>query len=193
MDAEQLFGILSDQLVLTDSFKTALQQEVTFLSLPKNHFLIEAPRPSDHIYLLQEGFAKGFVFEEGEKKVHSFWGAGDIIVNPHGCFEKVPSVEFVQLTEKSKVWCIGQTSLKVLMDSFKEARSLYRIVIGRYYVQSQSRLFDVQHRSAWQRYQKLIQQYPVIEQKVSQEYIASFLSITPQSLSRMKREHRNKP
>ncbi|HRE65783.1 MAG TPA: Crp/Fnr family transcriptional regulator [Cyclobacteriaceae bacterium] len=193
MDAEQLFGILSDQLVLTDSFKTALQQEVTFLSLPKNHFLIEAPRPSDHIYLLQEGFAKGFVFEEGEKKVHSFWGAGDIIVNPHGCFEKVPSVEFVQLTEKSMVWCIGQTSLKVLMDSFKEARSLYRIVIGRYYVQSQSRLFDVQHRSAWQRYQKLIQQYPVIEQKVSQEYIASFLSITPQSLSRMKREHRNKP
>jgi len=129
MDAEQLFGILSDQLVLTDSFKTALQQEVTFLSLPKNHFLIEAPRPSDHIYLLQEGFAKGFVFEEGEKKVHSFWGAGDIIVNPHGCFEKVPSVEFVQLTEKSMVWCIGQTSLKVLMDSFKEARSLYRIVI----------------------------------------------------------------
>ena len=193
MDAEQLFGILSDQIVLTDSFKTALQQEVTFLSLPKNHFLIEAPRPSDHIYLLQEGFAKGFVFEEGEKKVHSFWGAGDIIVNPHGCFEKVPSVEFVQLTEKSMVWCIGQTSLKVLMDSFKEARSLYRIVIGRYYVQSQSRLFDVQHRSAWQRYQKLIQQYPVIEQKVSQEYIASFLSITPQSLSRMKREHRNKP
>jgi len=192
MDAEQLYGILSDQLVLTDSFKTALEQEVTFLSLPKNHFLIEAPRPCDHIYLLQEGFAKGFVFEEGEKKVHSFWGASDIIVNPQGCFEKVPSVEFVQLTEKSKVWCIDQSSLKVLMDSFKEARSLYRIVIGRYYVQSQARLFDVQHRSAWQRYQKLIQQYPAIEQKVSQEYIASFLSITPQSLSRMKREHRNK-
>lgn len=190
MDPERLFEILSDKHTLSDSFKVALQQETTFLSLPRNHFLIEAPRPADHVYLLQTGFAMGFVFEEGEKKVHSFWGAGEIVLNAHACFEKVPSIEFVRLTENSEVWCLSHISLKTLMDSFQEARSLYRIIIGQYYIQSQTCLYDIQHRTAWQRYQRLRQQYPAIEQKVSQEYIASFLSITPQSLSRMKREHR---
>lgn len=190
MDAAQLFGILSDHYPLTDSFKAALQQETTYLSLPKNHFLIEAPRPAEHLYLLQEGFAAGFVFEDGEKKIHSFWGAGDIILNPHGCFEKVPPVEFVQLTEQSNVWCLSQTSVNMLLDSFQDAQRLYRIMLGRYYVLNQARLFDVQHKTTWQRFQKLLLQYPALEQKVSQEYIASFLGITPQSLSRMKREHR---
>jgi CRP/FNR family transcriptional regulator, anaerobic regulatory protein len=190
MDTARLFEVLSNHVALSDSFKVALQQEVTFLSLPKNHFLIEAPRTTDYVYLLQEGFAAGFVFEEGQRKIHTFWGAGDIVLNPPGCFEKAPSAEFVQLTEQSDVWCLSYPSLQLLMETFKEARSLYRIFLGRYYVLSQSRLFDVQHRNAWQRYQKLLQQFPAIEQKVSQEYIASFLAITPQSLSRMKRDHR---
>ncbi len=190
MNAERLFEVLSEMHALSDSFKAALLQEVTFLSLPKNHFLSEAPRTSDHVYLLADGFAVGFVFEEGEKVVHSFWGAGDIVLHPHCWFEKDSSVEFTQLAEKSEVWCISHEAIKVLMDSFKEACSLYRIIIGRYYFQSQTRLFDIQHRTAWQRYQRLIKLYSSIEQKVSQEYIASFLGITPQSLSRMKREHR---
>lgn len=190
MDVEQLFGVLSHHHSLSDSFKAALQQEITFLSLPKNHFLIEAPRAADYIYLLQEGFAAGFVFEEGDKKIHSFWGAGDLILDPHTCFEKGQAVQFVQLTENSTVWCLRHTSLVTMLELFTEVRALYRIILGQYYAQSQSRLFDVQHKTAWQRFQKLVQQFPYIEQKVSQEYIASFLGITPQSLSRMKREQR---
>lgn len=190
MDIERLFGMLAQHHTLSDSFKAALQQEVTFLSLPKNHFLIEAPRTADHVYLLQEGFAIGFLFEEGQKKIHSLWGAGDIIMHSPSCFEKEQFNQFVQLTELSNVWCLRHTSLRTLLDSFDDARSLYRLVLGQYYVSAQSRLFDVQHLTSWQRFQKLLQQFPYLEQKVSQEYIASFLGITPQSLSRMKREQR---
>lgn len=193
MDSARLFEILGDfHPDLTDSFKTALLQEVTFLSLPKNHYLIEAPRPADHVFLLQAGFAAGFRFEEGSRKVHTFWGAGDVILHPHACFEKVASSEFVQLTEKSEVWCLGKQPLEDLLQSFSEARSLYRIFLSRDYARLQSRLFDVYHQTAWQRYQKLLQQFPSVEQKVSQEYIASLLGITPQSLSRLKRDHRGR-
>ncbi|HNP94094.1 MAG TPA: Crp/Fnr family transcriptional regulator [Cyclobacteriaceae bacterium] len=175
---------------LSDSFKSALRQEVTYLSLPKSHFLLEAPRPAEFIYLIQAGFAVGFLFDEGQRKIHSFWGAGDIILNPQGCFERSSSIEFVQLVEPSDVWCLSRNSFRQLLETYSDAQLLYRIVLGRYYTSLRSRLYDVQHRTAWHRFQKLVQQFPNLEQKVSQEFIASFLGITPQSLSRMKREHR---
>ena len=191
MDTERLVAILSGYYSsLSDSFRAALQREATFLSLPKNHFLIEAPRPPEFVYLLQEGFAAGFVYEEGQRKIHSFWGVGDVILSPQRCFEKTTSEEFVQLSETSEVWCLSHASLGHLLELHEEARTLYRTVLGRYYALTRARLFDIQHRTAWQRFQKLLEQFPQLEQKVSQECIASYLGITPQSLSRIKREHR---
>lgn len=192
MDLEKLFAALPLSDPLSESFKVSLQQEAIYLSLPKNHFLVEAPRPADHVYLLEDGFAIGFVFEEGQKKIHSFWGAGDVVLTPQGCFERAHPVDFVQLTENSNVWCLHHTALPHFFESFREARELYRLVIGRYCTLLQARLFDLQHRDTWQRYEKLLHQFPHLEQRISQEYIASYLGITPQSLSRMKREQRKR-
>lgn len=192
MDIEKLFAVLPLSDPPSESFKASLQQEAIYLSLPKNHFLVEAPRPTDHVYLLEDGFAIGLVFEEGQKKIHSFWGAGDVVLTPQGCFERAHPVEFVQLTEGSNVWCLHHTAVENLFELFKEARALYRLVLGRYYALTQSRLFDLQHRDTWQRYEKLLHQFPHLEQRISQEYIASYLGITPQSLSRMKREQRKR-
>jgi hypothetical protein len=47
------------------------------------------------------------------------------------------------------------------------------------------RTHDLISLSAWERYLDLLQRHPKIEQKISKEIIASYLGITPQSLSRL--------
>jgi hypothetical protein len=74
-----------------------------------------------------------------------------------------------------------------LLQDFPEANAIYRMVMNEYVEQLRERIHDMQHLSAVDRFKKLHDRLPRIEQIVSQEYLASYLGITPQSLSRLKR------
>jgi hypothetical protein len=62
--------------------------------------------------------------------------------------------------------------------------------MNQYYENSRERTHDMQHLNARERYQKLLANFPQIEQIIAQEFIASYLGIAPQSLSRLKRQMR---
>ena len=132
-----------------------------------------------------------YTFMEGEKQVEGFWISGQILVPAKSFFEQVPSAEFIQLMEQSEVLCMSYAGVSRLFDAFPEANSISRAVINQYYENSLGRIRDMQRLTSMQRYARLINTFPRIEQVVPQEYIASWLGITPQSLSRIKR--RNDP
>jgi CRP/FNR family transcriptional regulator, anaerobic regulatory protein len=187
---EGMYKVLSDFIPLSEDFKKDLEQGLIPLSLPKNHFLLGPPKTAEHIFFLVKGFVMGYSFDDGQKRVDSFWGPGDIILSQAGCFEKISHGEFIQLMETSEVLCLPHKALAGLFETHKEARALYRIVLGGYYINSRERFVDLQRLTLRQRHEKLLARYPHIEQKLPQEHIASYLSITPQSLSRLKRQQR---
>lgn len=188
MRTDRLFEVLSACHPLSTSFKAAITNELIPLSLPKNFHLLEAPKVAEHAYFLDSGFAMFYSFEDGEKHVDGFWQAGQIILSARSFFEQRPSAEFIQLMEKSDVWCISHASVMQLFNAFPEAHHIYRVLMNTYYEQTLKRIRDMKRLSAVERYHKLIGTFRMIEQVVQQEYIASYLGITPQSLSRIKRQ-----
>lgn len=191
MNTEKLFQELSTIHPVSEEFKIAVEKELTHLSLPKNYLLLEAPKVSGHAYFLNSGSAITYTFYKGKKQTEAFWPAGRIIISAKSFFEQVPSSEFIQLMELADVLHISYTSVLKLLDTFPEANHIYRITMNQYYEQSKEKARDLQHLTAKERYQKLCRNFPHIEQIAAQEYIASYLGITPQSLSRLKRQNGN--
>ncbi|HYG19842.1 MAG TPA: Crp/Fnr family transcriptional regulator [Ohtaekwangia sp.] len=188
MSVERLFKVLSDLYPLTDDFKKILEKTVIPLSLPKNHILQEAPKVADYVYFIDKGFAMSYSFIQGRKEVHHFWRDGQIILLAKSFFERTPAFQYVQLMQQSELWCITHDSVMNRLTAHEETNIIFRIIMNQYYAVAQDRIHDLQHLNAVQRYQKLIHAFPHIEQRVSAEYIASYLGMTPQSLSRAKRE-----
>jgi CRP/FNR family transcriptional regulator, anaerobic regulatory protein len=188
MNAEQLFHVLSTIHPLTGDFKRAIEKELVHLSLPKNYLLLEAPRISEHAYFLEKGFAMCYTFVKGKKQIEWFWTSRQIIVSTKSFFEQVPAKEFIQLIEQSEVLCISYAGVLRLFDAYPEAHFIWRGVMNQYYERSRERIHDIQFADAEERYKKLLFDYPGIEQFIPQEYIATYLGITPQSLSRIKRK-----
>jgi CRP-like cAMP-binding protein len=155
--------------------------------------LLEAPKISEHVYFLDTGFAMSFTYVDGLKYIDNFWRAGQIVMAAKSFFERVPSLEFIQLMEKSEVLCISHASVMQLFGQFPEANFIYRVVMNQYYEQCKEKFRDTHYHTAEQRHQKLLTLYPQIEQIISQEHIASYLGITPQSLSRIKRRASPRP
>jgi len=191
MNTDRLFQVLSAIHPLSEKFNKAIRKELTHLSLPKDYLLLEAPRIAEYVYFLDSGFAMSYTFMKGEKQVEAFWLSGQILLPAKSFLERVPSEEFIQLMEQSEVFCISYAGFSRLFDAFPEANVIARVVINQYYESSRDRIREMKHLTAMQRYARLVTTFPGIEQVISQEFIASWLGITPQSLSRIKR--RNDP
>lgn len=181
--------MLSEIHPISGDFKDALEKELTPLTLPKNYMLLEAPRIADFAYFLDSGFAMSFVFADGRRVVEEFWQPGQIILSSSSFFEQVRSKESIQLITRSDVLSISYTGVQRMFREYPEAQILYRIIMNRHYENCRARTHDLQRLTARQRFEKLLAAYPDIEQLVPQDYIASYLGITPQSLSRLKKKY----
>jgi CRP/FNR family transcriptional regulator, anaerobic regulatory protein len=187
MNTDPLFQALSAIHPVSPDFKASLLKELSCLELPKNFNLLEAPKISDHVYFLNRGSAMSYTFVDGRKHVEWLWKKDQLIVAPRSFFEQMPSREFIQLTEPSEVLCVSHAGVKRLLASFHEANFVYRIIMNQYYELGRKRIRDLQQMDGEARFKKLLQAFRHIEQILPQEYIASYLGITPQSLSRIKR------
>jgi CRP-like cAMP-binding protein len=191
METDRLFQVLDSIHPLSEDFKKSLEKELLFVNYPKGHFLIQALSVAHHAYFLDKGFAVAYHYHENRKIVTAFWQAGEIILSPKSFFEQSPSIENIQLTIDGELRGISYSSATKLFESFRLANLLAHVVVSRYHAKSEERIIDLHNLDAWERYTKLVKRYPRIELYASQDLIASYLNITPQSLSRLK-NRRNK-
>jgi CRP/FNR family transcriptional regulator, anaerobic regulatory protein len=189
MPTNELFDSLSHIHPISEAFKQALMEEVTALSLPRSHYLLEAPHVSDFIFFIKSGYATTFTYFQGRKYVECFWPAGSMVISMKSFLDQTPSEEFIQLEMDSEVLYLHRSRALSLANHFPEAAEIGRVLMSQRYEYTCGRIHDLLHLNAVSRYQKLRKRYARIEQAVSHQSIASYLGITPQSLNRIKRSY----
>lgn len=194
MNTERLFEALAKISPLPEDFREALTSELQEVTYPKNHFLVQMHSVAHHAYFLERGFAVAYYFRDGNKIVTTFWKPGEIIFSPQSFFEQSQSAEAIQLTMESELLCISLQAVNRLFEEFSVGNLLARVITAQYHTRSEERIVDLHSLDAAERYRKLILNYPGIELNASQDLIASYLNITPQSLSRLRhRQSRRRP
>lgn len=188
MITDGLFKVLSAIHPLTTGFKKSLAKELITLSFPKNYILVEEGKIAQYVYFLETGFAMAYSFHDKRKLVEGFWKPGQIMTSAGSFYEQVASTEFIQLAEDSNLLCLSHSGLHRLFNYHQEAHFLYHKIMNNYYRQCRARIHDIQRLSAARRFETLLKSFPDVEQVITQENIASYLAITPQSLSRIKRQ-----
>ena len=189
MQAERLIQVLSQIHELSTNFKEALKSELRAVSFPKGHYLVQSQSAAHHAFFLDKGFSVAFQYKRNKRVVTDFWQTGEIILSPKSFFEQAPTDEIIQLTTDSELLSLSYASAIKLSEKYPVANALARDITADYYARSEERIIDLHTLDSWDRYTKLLKMYPGIELHVSQELIASYLNITPQSLSRLKAEH----
>lgn len=190
MKTEKLFSVLSSIHPISSEFRSAVEKVITPLSLPSYFMLLEARKVAECAYFLDEGFAMSYTFVKGKKQVEWLWRSGQIMMSAKSFFEQLPSQEFIQLRNHSELFCVTHASVLHLFEKFPEAHFIYRVIMNQYYEHSRERTRDLQHLTALERYEKLTLHFPHVEQYVTQENLASYLGIAPQSFSRIKRRQK---
>lgn len=100
--------------------------------------------------------------------------------------EEKPSFEYIQSIEKSEILVISKTDFFRLVETIPQVNLIYRDMLEMAYITSQKRIYGLQGQSALERLKWLIAHQPGILTRLSSKMIASYLGVTPYTLSRLK-------
>lgn len=168
----------------------ALLKVVQFVELKKNDVFIQEGEIADRIAFTNRGYLRVYYNHDGEEitrditPLHSFATALPSFVS-----EK-PSFEIISAITDCELISIKKTDLEKLYDTFPKWERLGRRIIEEMFVESQRRIYSFITETAETRYNRLLKQYPDMIRQVPLKYIADFLGIKLQSLSRLRKNIR---
>jgi CRP-like cAMP-binding protein len=162
----------------------AVENSFEEIVLSKNEYLITEGKTCRHLYFLQQGALRGYYTLEGKEITHWFAFENHFVTSFHSFITQQPSVENIQLLEGSILWRISKEILDGLLSEYREIEKLVRVVYENYYIRLEERFINSHFKTASERYQDLLTQSPHIIERAPLGYIASYLGISQETLSR---------
>ena len=155
-------------------------------SVKKDHLLLKENTVSDYIYFIEKGVARIYYYKNGKEITEWIALDGQFFLSITSFFQRIPSHLIIQTIEPSVVFGIHHDDFMKLADKHHDIERLLRKMVTSSLILSQVRMDSIQFESAQQRYERLLQTTPQIVQRVPLTYIASFLGITLETLSRIR-------
>ncbi len=183
---QQLLTHITRYHRLSAEAEKALQECFTEITLNKNELLLTQGNVCRHLYFLQKGALRGFYNLDGKEITHWFGFENDFVTSFHSFITGEPSVENIQLVESCILWAIAKETLADLFNRHHDIERLVRIIYEKYYIRLEERYVNAQFKSAKERYEELILQSPHILERVPLGFIASYLGISQETLSRIR-------
>ena len=163
-----------------------LLSEWRTIAVPAKTILLEEGKVADQLYLIRKGCLRLFFYNEGKDITFQFFFEGDFVASFDSMHKRAPSLFGLESIEPSELAVIGREEFYSLINNNLQARQLYEEkLIDRFRAYQQLFLSRIKN-TPQQRYEELLKEYPAIIQRVPQHYIASYLGITPVSLSRIR-------
>lgn len=170
---------------LTEDEKRAIAGSDTLRTFRKGELLLREGERSKDGYFVIKGCLRVYYVVEGEEKTTAFFTEMEGIT-PHSAASGQPSDYYIAAVEDSIV-SVGNSDLDAEMFArFPRFETLCRILSEQQLAKNQLSFDRFKTSSPQQRYLDLMSQRPDLLQRVPQHQLASFLGITPQSLSRLR-------
>ncbi len=164
----------------------SLIQDAERLFIPEKTVLLERGKVADRLYLIHKGCLRLYFYNNGNDITFQFFFENDIVASFDSLYYQQPSMFSLESIETAEISVIKRADFYRLIDESMDVRKLYEEkLIERFHTYQQLFLDHIKY-TPQQRFDKLIKEDPQIIQRVPQHYIASYLGITPVSLSRIR-------
>lgn len=164
----------------------ALKKCLTPCHFPKKYQLIKEDTYCKAAYFIEKGITRSFWFVNGEEITTSFSHEGGIVFSMDELYYNKASEEFVETLEEVVAYKISLADLRHLFETNIELANWGRVIH-----QNEYRRLHRSHKEhltlpAKDRYEEFKRQFPYVCQRANLGHIASYLGITPSTLSRLR-------
>lgn len=183
---KDLIAYLNSIYPLSKPAKEFLFEHLKEIEIPKKEFILKQGRICFNIYFVQIGLLRCF-YNKDDKEISSwFMKEGDVIFSVESFLNQTPGYENIQALEDSLLYYVDYDELQYLYSHCPEFNFIGRVVTEKYYKLSEQRLYSLRMQKAKERYNFILEHFPQFILRVPSKYIASYLGITEETLSRIR-------
>ncbi len=183
---QKLLQRLNQLVLLNPQQQRDLCAALKVIEVTKDDILLERGEVSDHIYFLTDGVVRSSCEIEGKDVTRWFSFEGDFASAYFSFVYRQPSEDAILPITDSTVLSLSYGALQDLSRRDTIWIDLNRHLLEYYYTTLQARVMAFQTKSTAQRYRSLLRNHPDIEEKVPLGYLASYLGMSQETLSRIR-------
>lgn len=152
----------------------------------KGTHLLKAGNICEYMYFIKKGALRSYI-KNGKKEITTWITAENgMITSIRGFHLQQPSLENIQAIEDCELVGGAYTDLKYAYDHFIEMNVVGRRLLESYYIDADERAYILRLPKAELKYQHFIETHSHLANRIPLKYIASFLGITIETLSRIR-------
>lgn len=155
--------------------------------LAKQEFLVTEGKVDQRIYFIESGAVRVFLQTEYEELTIRFGYRDSFITALSSFINGTPSEFYVQAIRASTVRVITKAQFQELVDTDVRYLKLYNVLLEGLVIQQLEREIDLLTQSPSERLQRVLERSPQVFQEIPSKYIASYLRMTPETLSRIRK------
>lgn len=170
----------------------ALASILVPIKMAKGELIFPEGQICNAMFYVDRGMVRQFYYKNGKDVTEHFSYEGRIVFCIESFLKQEPSRLFVETLENSVLYAIPYEDLHVLMTQNAEIQKLYQKILEHALISSQEHADSQRFENAAERYDRLLTNKPEIILRAPMLHIASFLQMTPETLSRVRSAHDRK-
>jgi CRP-like cAMP-binding protein len=180
-------------------FEHAIQQRISdkewsiFVSklsrqeFPKKHILLKTGQIESYLSFVETGIVRCYIQKLENDLTFTFAFDNNFISGYDSFLTRKPSTYHIETLTKTILWRIKYTDLQVIYNETEIGNLIGRQASEDLFLKKSKRELSLLNESAEQRYRNLFVEQPHLIQRIPLKYIASYIGVTPQALSRIRK------
>ena len=168
--------------------KEALERELEIVDYPTKHQLLREGQRCDYVYVVLDGLLRSYYLKDDAEICSRFMPEQHIVISVNSFYTRKPGYEYIETLEPSTLARIHYDRLQQLYKDHMEFNYITRILTEHYFTLSEQRLYLLRKQTAEERYRFFLDNYAPLMQRVPLKYIATFLGMNLETLSRIRKK-----
>jgi CRP-like cAMP-binding protein len=173
---------------LTETDWKALEPKLTFQQFKKGEFVIRSGEICRHVSFINKGLVRIFHLAEGKEICVGFARENEYFSSYTSFLTSQPSYENIEALEDCELVNLSYTDMQAIYKSNPVFETFGRKIAEMLFIMISSQSIGLLSLTPEERYQFILDHQPFIIQRVPQYMIASFIGITPEHLSRLRKK-----
>lgn len=152
----------------------------------RDELILEQGQVSHHMYMVEEGMIRQFYYKDGRDITEHFTHEGHMATCIESLYLSEPTRLMVEAIEPSIIHLFDYAGWKNLCKKDNNLLKLYEQAMENNLVISQQKADSWRFETAHERYERFCREYPEAAKRASLGHIASYLLMTPETLSRVR-------
>jgi CRP-like cAMP-binding protein len=184
---QNLINAISAYVSLNNKDISIIEQLFAKKELKKNEYFLQPGKICNEFAFVDKGFLRHYISHEEAEETFYFSAENDFVCDYNSFIDRTPSIKYIAAIEHTTLYSISYINMQKFYSDVSTGERFGRLFLESIFSKAINHIISTHTDDAEQRYLNFLKSFSHIQQRIPQYYIASFIGVTPQSLSRIRK------